>query len=734
MSALKRLLSAAFSAVVSYGYLLRVPLLTAAAVVGIYVAAFFTRARPLLANAFDVSWPWGIFLLSFTAFLTAWVVMVTWRLVLLYSAIRFGIRKRCKVSPNVKWWHVGLSSLIAFPIVCGAVYYSTGSNAREIAEAVLGALAALLVLGFAAILQKVFTPRRVAQSRPSIASVAGLAQTSPDMFIPSQGRFVGPLFDRARQFEPRWTLAQRITATLRELFSRVPKSVGRGYFKYDREGRVASILPGHSAAFILFVLTLFFYALIGIGKFMRLREPPLFPTLAYILLLLILLCWGLSGLAFFFDRFRIPVLIPLLLLLFGTSMLPWSDHLYPVTDRQPSPTTEANPTSDGTIIVVAANGGGIQAGAWTARVLTGLEQELGDSFGRSLRVVSSVSGGSVGAMYFVNEYTQDGPPSGGELDKIVERAEGSSLDKIAWGLVYPDFIRPIFPFYVPLYEWDRGRALEEAWLREDTPWDNRDNVKAGLSKWREDVAAGWRPGSIFNTTITDTGERLPLSTIDLPAKKDKNTQDLQGKATQDRFFETLNGKDIPVLTATRLSASFPYISPAARANTTDKAAAHIVDGGYYDNYGISSLVEWLDAELEKGNIKKVLVVQIHGAPTGIDNYQLQTNRGWFYQTYAPVGTLLHVRDTGQLSHNDVELKLLIDKWEEKHVDIEPVVFEFKGTGAPLSWHLNDREKEDIEQEWEHEQDGSKKQKDSDKSGLVKDPDKSGLEIVKESLQ
>lgn len=358
------------------------------------------------------------------------------------------------------------------------------------------------------------------------------------------------------------------------------------------------------------------------------------------------------------------------------------------------------------MIVVAASGGGIQAAAWTARVLTGLEEVFGEDFARSIRVVSAVSGGSVGAMYFINEYTSAGPPPLTELEKIVERAEGSSLDKIAWGLIYPDLLRLYTSFG---FGWDRGLALEDAFLRRELQWNNREIIKAGLYSWKRDAEAGWRPGLILNTTIADTGERLPLSTIDLPA-------DSQGSMTQAEFRRQLGNKDIKVVTATRLSAAFPFVSPAARADV-DGPGSHIVDGGYYDNYGVSSLVEWLDAELSKdGNeAKKVLFIQIHGAPTERKT-ELKTNRGWFYQAFAPVSTLLRVRSTGQLSHNQVELALLIDYWKSK-VEIKPVVFEFSGENPPLSWHLNKKEKEAIEAEWKNEREGLKKQKDSDLSGV-----------------
>jgi hypothetical protein len=53
-------------------------------------------------------------------------------------------------------------------------------------------------------------------------------------------------------------------------------------------------------------------------------------------------------------------------------------------------------------VVVAASGGGITASLWTARVLTALQGEVGTDFTRSIRLISSVSGGSVGTMYFLD--------------------------------------------------------------------------------------------------------------------------------------------------------------------------------------------------------------------------------------------------------------------------------------------------------------------------------------------
>ena len=133
-----------------------------------------------------------------------------------------------------------------------------------------------------------------------------------------------------------------------------------------------------------------------------------------------------------------------------------------------------------------------------------------------------------------------------------------------------------------------------------------------LSDWNERVASGELPAVVLNATIAETGERM-LSATRL------TYQHLLGhRARVDAdHLHRINGEslDVAVVTAARLSASFPYVTPASRSNGPGPQP-HVVDGGYYDNYGMATLTEWLDEALSgTGNrIESVLVLQIHGAP------------------------------------------------------------------------------------------------------------------------
>lgn len=703
-------------------YLLRVPLLTAIGLIAFCYLTWRGSTRSLLAGIFDVGDSWlGAFFVSLGAFLTAWGVMATWRLVRLYGPVRNpyldGQQPGNTFDSSRDFFYLVLYYvlviLVALPPILLTISISKGSAAQWLAV-VLGAFASLLCIVAVVWVQLRFTRKDIAEGE------------SPDLFLPTQ-IFLKRRFDAARadnRSEPR---AKSITS----FFENWPEDVFRGYFNYVG-GTVHSIRPGHVAATTLFALTLLAYVLLGVVKYWRLGEPAIVPTLCYVLLLATLFCWAFSGLAFFLDRYRIPVLIPVAAWLALTSVLPWSDYFYPVkpleTPSEEAALTGAEPQDD-SIIVVAVNGGGIQAAAWSAQVLTGLEKACRDKcdrqFDEEVDLISSVSGGSVGTMYFVNEYKDGRIDPNTKLHSIVDRAEGSSIDEISWGVLYPDLVRTILSKPLP-FGWDRGRALEEAWLRHDVPWENRAGIEEGLTEWRADAEKGDRPAVIFNTTITESGQRLPLATTDMP-------EGSPGRLNYDQLFASGEHKDIRVVTAARLSASFPYVSPAARAAEVEGQASHIVDGGYYDNYGISSLVEWLDAKLRSDqNIDKVLIIEIRGSPSppsytfdeaggcpvkpSTSAPDRRSKAGWFYQYTAPLRTVLGGRDTGQRAHNEIELDLLLDKWNEQdeeteqdeqgkephRVEITRALFEFDRYDTPLSWHLSARDQQNIKENWQEE--------------------------------
>jgi hypothetical protein len=231
---------------------------------------------------------------------------------------------------------------------------------------------------------------------------------------------------------------------------------------------------------------------------------------------------------------------------------------------------------------------------------------------------------------------------------------------------------------------DRGQALEWAWAAHDP------DVRASLATWRDDVARGNRPASIFNATIVDTGEPLLIGTTRVGWDDDAGLKN---------FEDLYPGFNIQAVTAARLSATFTFATPAVRADRPG-ASFHLVDGGYYDNYGMASAMAWIHSGAhDSGVVRHVMLIQIHDAPPAAEGTP-DAWHGTFYQLWAPLEAVLNVRTAGQRSHNDNELNLLKSKLcAVEHVRLDSTTFEFSGANTPLSWHLTGLDKKRLDDEW-----------------------------------
>src|SRR5262249_1017863 len=459
-----------------------------------------------------------------------------------------------------------------------------------------------------------------------------------------------------------------------------------------------TLLPGHGLLTLLTIVTFVAYFAFGIGKYLKVvgtvpmdASPlalPAIPTLACILVLVTLAVYVTAGLAFLLDRFRVPIFLPLIALALASSDWPQSDNYFAVhampERRLGVPPDRALSARGGDLaIVVTASGGGVHAAAWTASVVAQLEQQFGARFHQSIPLISAASGGSVGTMYIVSAIEKGGFASDAALVEAFNPASTSSLDDVGWGLVYPDVIRLFAPFLVKL---DRGQAAELAWRR------LAPDLSRPLTDWRPGALSGAIPAVIFNATLADTGGRLVIGTTDLAYKR--------GLLTFSALYDEadpVTTVEPAIVTAARLSASFTYVSPAARIDrwVPRSLAYHVVDGGYFDNYGVASAVDWLDAATRgPTTVSHVLVLQIRG-PVALQDPAARPSRGTLPQIAAPVSTLLHFHDAAQVAHNNQELLLLCKALAARNVTLETAVFQFPKCSPPLSWHLTQPERDEV---------------------------------------
>ena len=632
----------------TYVVLMRVPLLVGAALFLLPFLAFFTAARSLLKGLFDLT-PRSLFMVTLASLAVAGTVYRTASIILLHAPERFGVKPIHLQAIPLQWVWLPVMVVLAAPVIGFSLNFSTRQKH-----------------GFTSLLTAI-----LAGAAPALATAAYLAHAGPQL---------------SKAILPRLSGIEASMASTGLFAGYVNTSPG------------PDPLPDHLSSLIACAFVMALYAGVGVYGWLELGKRHRVPALASALMLLVIACWILSGVAFFIDQWRVPLLLIIALAGTLTAQSAGSDHYYTLIPRDggsaPDPAETIRAGGSRCVVVVAANGGGIQAAAWAAQVLYGLYQDCGEPFRRSLRMISSVSGGSVGSAFFIhwlaNRKTAEMP---------AKAAAKSSLDAVAWGLAWTDLLRALAPWIFRNLI-GRGRALEKAWClnsarRAAVPG----RMDEALGGWNKKVAEGELPGLVMNATIAETGERLLLGTTRLC------TDALTGRARVDAVeLHTINGRqfDVGVATAARLSATFPYVTPASRSNGPGPQP-HVVDGGYYDNYGMATLVEWLDEALtgDKGAVERVLVIQIRGSPETEDlrDERHAKSRGWFYQAFAPLTTLVAVRSAGQIAHNNIELELLRQKFAARGIAVESVLFEFHNPNVPLSWHLTREEVGEIRATW-----------------------------------
>ena len=197
--------------------------------------------------------------------------------------------------------------------------------------------------------------------------------------------------------------------------------------------------------------------------------------------------------------------------------------------------------------------------------------------------------------------------------------------------------------------------MEQAWKRQLTSPDRM------LSQWRTGLREGWLPAPVLNSTVVETGEQFLLTPLDLPP----------GWRTR-LFHDVYPGYDLPVVTAARLSATFPWVSPIAQARGQEGSPPkgfrqlHLADGGYYDNFGVVTAVNWLrsllPSHLDDLRQRGVLLVLIRAFPEAAEpragGGSARARQGWLFATAGPLLTMYNVRTSTQAFHNNAEVGLL----------------------------------------------------------------------------
>jgi hypothetical protein len=350
-------------------------------------------------------------------------------------------------------------------------------------------------------------------------------------------------------------------------------------------------------------------------------------------------------------------------------------------------TPEAGPLP---VVLVATSGGGLAAAFWTATIIGDLADKV-PGFSDHLFAISGVSGGALGSVESV-AMLREGPGRCASIRICTQRALGSDfLGPTLGSLLYPDLIQRFLP--LPVFD-DRAAALEAAW-----EWHWRqvtgDGLLAGpfLDLWP--AHHPW-PALLLNGTSGITGGRLVTSNLKLAGAD----APLSIEATD---LLEVAGAELRASTAADNSARFPLFGPTGvlrRGTGAVRPAVDLVlDGGYFEDFGATTMQEMLDVLDEVARRDQVtvrfIVLQIIGAPPmpPVMHQASLLPLG----LSGPLVTLLHTRDargaaaTTALARRTAALGGI---YVTLRLGVSPT-----GQTAPLSWALSSVAQQAIDHQW-----------------------------------
>ncbi len=242
------------------------------------------------------------------------------------------------------------------------------------------------------------------------------------------------------------------------------------------------------------------------------------------------------------------------------------------------------------VYIVLSDGGASRAGKWTSGVLSHLQDTYyragrSDDLRDHLLCIAGASGGTVGncAFYSLLKAELKGEIKPDEFRQHSDAFfESDFLTYTLARLFGPDIFRHLIPFDIPVD--NRADALERALSNAST-----DTLLNGyFSKPVSEVfdLTGALPALFINTTQVDNGMPGVISSVRLPVKSQR--QDVLSLV--DSMGMRYGTGDMRLSTAAVLSSRFPYVSPAGKV--FDR---YYVDGGYFDNSGAGTVLEFIDA-------------------------------------------------------------------------------------------------------------------------------------------
>lgn len=364
------------------------------------------------------------------------------------------------------------------------------------------------------------------------------------------------------------------------------------------------------------------------------------------------------------------------------------------------------------MIFLCVSGGGQRAALWTFNALLHADSLLQGKLMDHTMLITGASGGAFGAAYFRElklHSTQF------EKASALENISKDNLNPIIFSLVVNDLIlrNQFYTYEGKKYLKDRGYEFENQ-LNSNTDFV----LDKKLTDYTEVEFTSQTPMMILGPTVSLDGRKLylspqPVTYMNIFAK-DREGHIMYKKSSIDflQFFKAQKAENLKILTALRMNASFPYVTP--NLTLPSEPVIEIMDAGVSDNFGISDALKFLFnfKDWISNNTSGVIILSIRDTRKDAPIRE-RSNLSILERISVPISSVYNNLGNSQDLSNDYKLTFA-NEWFDGEIDLIGLeyntlsIFEQKEfinkaqenwqkdlERASLSWHLTKKEKTNI---------------------------------------
>jgi len=365
------------------------------------------------------------------------------------------------------------------------------------------------------------------------------------------------------------------------------------------------------------------------------------------------------------------------------------------------------------MVFLCASGGGKRASLWTLNALQTADSLSGGKLMKNSVLITGASGGLIGASYFreLKLREQHGESINPYAKIHRDKISNDNLNPLIFSLLANDLFVGFSKFEYANKAYTRDRAF--------TFEDQLNQITEGLmdkrvSDYAKEEGLGNIPMMILTPTVINDGRKLYIASrpVSFMNSEIENFEDYHEAKVSGidfyRFFKEQDSEDLRFLSALRMSATFPYITP----NTTlpTNPPIQIMDAGISDNFGMSDAVRFLYAfrAWAKENTSGVVFVSIRDSPK-LRQISEKSSQTIIDDMTQPISSVYNNFENFQDITSDMLIgqahswfPLPIDRIDiqyqtENYTDVLQKMDSIRSNSAraSLSWRLTTREKQGI---------------------------------------